>query len=208
MADYPDWVLKHKKPGTFINVVKGKYYLYAAHSERIKGTDKVRRVSDGYLGRITEKDGLIPPKDKVNEPPVVLEFGMSTTVLTICENIHKGLRRTFTKAGDLVMAASILSFLYGTYDSLLFKQSYLSRRFPDLDFDAVLTKPQEFGIQRSQLMIRDTMARHFGEDLPTVMLLFPLVYMVSINDRIYRSAEPEVTRQLRLKYNLKWEDQL
>ena len=51
MADYPDWVLKHKKPGTYINVVKGKYYLYAAHSERIKGTDKVRRVSDGYLGR-------------------------------------------------------------------------------------------------------------------------------------------------------------
>lgn len=123
MADYPDWVLKHKKPGTYINVVKGKYYLYVAHSERIKGTDKVRRVSDGYLGRITEEDGLIPPKDKVNEPPVVLEYGMSATVLTICEKIHKGLRRSFTKAGDLVMAASILSYLYGTYDSILFKQS-------------------------------------------------------------------------------------
>lgn len=207
MADYPDWVLKHKKPGTYINVVKGKYYLYVAHSERIKGTDKVRRVSDGYLGRITEEDGLIPPKDKVNEPPVVLEYGMSATVLTICEKIHKGLRRSFTKAGDLVMAASILSYLYGTYDSLLFKQSYLSQRFPDLDFDAVVTKPQEFGIERGQLMIRDAMKSHFGEDLDSAMLLFPLVYMVSINGRIYRSAEPEATRELRLKYNLKWEQQ-
>ncbi len=207
LADYPDWVTKHKKKGTYINVVKGKYYLYAAHSERVKGTDKVKRVCDGYLGRITEEEGLIPPKDKVSEPPVVLEYGLSTTILVVCDKIHKGMRRSFTKAGDLVMAASILSFLYGTYDSVLFKQSYLSRRFPDLDFDVVFTKPQEFGIQRGHLMIQDTMKSHFGEDLSTVMFLFPLVYMVSINGRIYRSAEPEATRALRLKYNLKWEDQ-
>lgn len=207
MADYPDWVLKHKKPGTYINVVKGKYYLYAAHSERIKGTDKVRRVSDGYLGRITEEDGLIPPKDKVDKPPVVLEYGLSTTILTVCEKIHKGLRRSFTKAGDLVMAASILSFMYGTYDGLLFKQSYLSKRFPTLDLDVPPTKAQAFGIERGRLMIQDTLKQHFGDDLPAAMLLFPLVYMVNINDRIYRSAEPEATRQLRLKYNLKWEDQ-
>lgn len=32
---YPDWVLKHKKPGTYINKVGDKYYLYAAHSERV-----------------------------------------------------------------------------------------------------------------------------------------------------------------------------
>lgn len=56
-------------------------------------------------------------------------------------------------------------------------------------------------------MIRDAMKSHFGEDLDSAMLLFPLVYMVSINGRIYRSAEPEATRELRLKYNLKWEQQ-
>lgn len=30
MADYPDWVLQHKKKGTYINHQNGKYYLYAA----------------------------------------------------------------------------------------------------------------------------------------------------------------------------------
>ena len=44
---YPDWVLKHKIKGTYINCVGDKYYLYAAHSERILGTKKVKRVSDG-----------------------------------------------------------------------------------------------------------------------------------------------------------------
>ena len=62
-AEYPEWVMKHKKKGTYINRVGDKYYLYAAHSERIKGTGKVRRVSDGYLGRITEQDGLIPARN-------------------------------------------------------------------------------------------------------------------------------------------------
>ena len=54
MADYPEWVLKHKKKGTYVNFQNGKYYLYAAHSERVPGTNKVKRVSDGYLGRISE----------------------------------------------------------------------------------------------------------------------------------------------------------
>ena len=37
-ADYPDWVMKYKEKGTYINKVGDKYYLYAAHSERVKGT--------------------------------------------------------------------------------------------------------------------------------------------------------------------------
>ena len=44
MADYPDWVMKHKEKGTYVNFVNGKYYLYKAHSERVPGTKKVRRV--------------------------------------------------------------------------------------------------------------------------------------------------------------------
>lgn len=57
---YPEWVLKHKKKGTYINKVGNNYYLYAAHSEHIPGTaNKSRRICDGYLGKITEKDGFI-----------------------------------------------------------------------------------------------------------------------------------------------------
>ena len=59
---YPEWVLKHKKKGTYVNCVKGRYYLYAAHSERIHGTKKVKRIFDGYLGRITDRMGLFLPK--------------------------------------------------------------------------------------------------------------------------------------------------
>ncbi len=205
MAEYPDWVLKYKAKGTYINCVKGKYYLYAAHSERIKGTDKVKRICDGYLGRITQEEGLIPPKDKVEGSVVVLEYGLSSIILSLCTNIHKGMRRSFTKSGDWVMAASILSFIYGKYDAFLFNQSYLSQRFPDLDLDAAPTEAQKFGIERGRMMIQDTLSRHFGGDLPSVLLHFPLVYKVKVNGRIYRSEESVPAKELRQKYNLNWE---
>lgn len=66
VADYPNWVLIHKKKGTYVNKVGDKYYLYAAHSERVKDSGKIRWNCDGYLGRITVKDGLIPAKNKRN----------------------------------------------------------------------------------------------------------------------------------------------
>lgn len=33
MATYPEWIMKYKEKGTYVNFAKGKYYLYAAHSE-------------------------------------------------------------------------------------------------------------------------------------------------------------------------------
>src|SRR5665647_2072924 len=121
MANYPDWVIKFKEKGTYINYVKGKYYLYAAHSERVPGTKKVKRVCDAYLGRITEEDGLIPPKDKVAGTVSVLEYGLSSLIFSICSDIHKGFRKTFTKNGDFVVVAAILTFIYGKYNDSLFR---------------------------------------------------------------------------------------
>ena len=44
-VEYPEWVMTHKKKGTYINRVGDKYYLYAAHSERIKGTGCIFRLN-------------------------------------------------------------------------------------------------------------------------------------------------------------------
>lgn len=205
MANYPEWVMKHKKKGTYINHVKGKYYLYAAHSERVAGTDKVKRICDAYLGRITEKDGLIPPKEKVAGIVSVLEYGLSTLVLYICENIHKGLRRTFVKNGDFVMVASILSFIYGEYNDCIYLYSHLSVTFPGLDFKTQPTQAQVSGIERGLRMINDTMIRTFGDDLQDVILHFGHLYKVNINDKFYLSEESAEIKHLKQKFNIKRE---
>ncbi|MBE5860066.1 MAG: hypothetical protein E7301_08075 [Butyrivibrio sp.] len=56
----PDWVLKHKKPGTTIKKIGNNYYLYYATSSRLP--DKKYPVSaQSYIGKITEQ-GIISDK--------------------------------------------------------------------------------------------------------------------------------------------------
>lgn len=205
MAEYPEWVMKYKEKGTYINYVKGKYYLYAAHSERIPGTKKVKRVCDAYLGRITQEDGLVPPKDKVTGNVTVCEYGLSSLVLTVCDNIHKGLRRTFIKNGDFVMVAAILYFMYGRYDDCLYRYSYLAITFPELDFKTRPTEAQISGIDRGFRMIKDTMFRTFGEDLQDVILHFGHLYKVNVNGKLYLSEESIEIKRFKYKYSIKCE---
>lgn len=204
MANYPEWVLAHKKKGTYVNKVGDKYYLYAAHSERIPGTKRVKRVCDGYLGRITEKDGLIPPKDKVTSPVISYEFGLSSLTLSVCANIHKGLRRTFVVHGDFVMAASILTFIFGIYSEEIFRHSWLSLHFSSIDFPQNLTLAQKNGIDRGTRMVADTMEHTFGPDLPSVKAAFSLVTLSLINRRLYCCSPPESVTLFVEKYHLDW----
>lgn len=207
MADYPDWVLAHKRKGTYINKVGDKYYLYAAHSERIKGTNKVRRVSDGYLGRITEADGLIAPKDKFKDSEVpVYEFGVSFAVICCTKIIHAGLRKTFVKYGDLVYVASILYYIYGWYDKELFSLSYLQFHFPNLAFPDIFTDTQISGIERGARMISDTMKKTYLEDLTKIRAFFSSVFLVRMNGKLYVSSLSDTVKNLSDKYKIKWGD--
>jgi len=58
---YPDWVVKHKQKGTNISCIDGRYYLYEVSSVWNKEKGRAQKVTNKYLGRITE-DGFIPSK--------------------------------------------------------------------------------------------------------------------------------------------------
>lgn len=204
MADYPDWVLAHKVKGTYVNRVGDKYYLYAAHSERVPGTKKVRRVCDGYLGRITQEKGLIPSKDKLPKVIRSYEYGLSSLILSVCSNIHKGLRRSFVINGDFIMAASILSYLYGFYSDELFYHSWLSLRFPQVQFPDTLTPQQNCGIERGTCMIADTMARKFGEDLARVRACFSQITLFSAGGQLRCCEIPDSVTGFINQYALDW----
>jgi hypothetical protein len=206
MSNYPDWVLENKKKGTYINKVGDKYYLYAAHSERIKGTKKVRRVSDGYLGRITENEGLIPPKDKVNNSVITYEFGFSYAILCCTSKIHSGFRKSFVKNGDLIYVCSILHYIYGFYDDEIFKLSYLSFHFNDLSIDKSFTDAQIFGIERGTRMVTNAVLNHYGDDLPKISAYCSTVNLIRINKKLYRSEISKPLLALSTHYSIPWED--
>jgi len=175
MADYPDWVLVHKKKGTYVNRVGDKYYLYAAHSERIYGTNKVRRVSDGYLGRITEADGFIPAKRKLSEGVYVYEYGLSETIFRLSKQVHTDLKRKFKTNADLVMATGVLMFMYGRAAPEFYETSGVSLKLPGLDMDAPLTDWQRNYADSTARRVTYLMKEYFGDDFSKAMELLPLV---------------------------------
>ena len=202
MADYPDWVLAHKKKGTYINCVKGKYYLYAAHSERIPGTKKVRRVSDGYIGRITETDGLIPARDKVEGEILVYEYGLHMTALAISGDIFVGLRREFRTAAARILVSGILLATGSGADEESFKSSYLSVVFPDESLVQPLGDNQRIGVERCQRMVTDKLSHVICDDYVKAGLA--RVYAVIVNGKEYLSKKPPGVEAWLNKNNIEW----
>lgn len=206
MANYPDWVMAHKKKGTYINFINGKYYLYAAHSERVPGTKKVRRVSDGYIGRITQEDGLIPARDKVTGEVCVYEYGLCMTILDTCNTVATSFRREFRGAADFVLVSSILWETSGKCDNETFKGSYLSVKYPAVNIDKVPTDKQKTGIERGRRMITDMMSRRFSKDLPEARERLSKIYMVKVNGQFYRSSVPDETTEWLKMHEIKLEE--
>ena len=207
-ADYPEWVTKHKAPGTYINRVGDKYYLYAAHSERIKGTNKVRRVSDGYIGRITEKDGLIPAGSGLRSAPLCFEVGLSYPVMLLTDDIYKGMRRSYKAAADILYSCAILDFIYSHHDRFLFDHSYLSLRFKEAAYPDSFTKAQLTGIDRGSRMIEDTIKKKLDADYDSFIHLFSDVRLIKVKNDLFLTQMNPVVILLSDKYKIRWEDPL
>lgn len=207
-ADYPDWVTKHKTKGTYINKVGDKYYLYAAHSERVKGTGKVKRVCDGYIGRITEDEGLIPARNSLKSPPESFEIGLSFAIIYMTSDIASGLRKSYRKNGELIYCCSILSFIYGTYSAGLYEGSYIGIRFPGMLIPTTPAPAIATGIERGLRMLEDTLSKRLSDDYKQFLALFPDIRLIKADGSYYLAGLKEEALGISERYGIKWEDQL
>ena len=134
----------NRPKGTRIKNIKGRYYVYESSTKRIKeynsdGTcvSKVKTTSGKCLGRITLKDGFIPNDNKLNDDEItVLEYGDYALALS-SKNTLEELKRIFNldDANQIYVAAIIMvvhGFTYMQDMSLLYNESYLKLRFPDV----------------------------------------------------------------------------
>ena len=124
-AEHPQWALDHKRPGTELRCIRGKYYLYECSSFYDKEKKKTRKKTGAYLGMITEENGLVPPrrrqveiengkveaeavsgKTSVPEPKLgqVKEYGLSTFIGTQCEQLTENLKATLPTAWNRIIA--------------------------------------------------------------------------------------------------------
>ena len=156
---YPDWVLKHKKKGTNISCISGRYYLYAVSSVWNKEKGRAQKITNEYLGRITE-DGLIPSKKrtiKAETPVTVKESGASSVLTMLGEDILNELKKVFPEHGELVFTIAILRLIeHCPYKRLenLYKNSFLSETFKGLKLSSgtLSTFLRDFGGNREKIV--------------------------------------------------------
>jgi hypothetical protein len=199
---YPDWVLKHKQKGTYVNCVKGRYYLYAAHSKRIPGTGKVNRVCDGYLGRITEADGLIPSRYKADRHIVVHEYGASAFLLGYCADLLVALRAEPSADADSVLVAALLLVTHGAYDARALSRSHLSVVFPDVRLEGL---PAE-RVSRAENDIRNRLGELSATDRAVVLEDLPYVYKVRVDEKWCLVGLDDAVRAFLGRHGMDWRD--
>jgi len=115
MMGMPDWVLKHKKKGTQVTKIGKNYYLYKVTSVWDPEKKRARKITQGYLGKITP-EGVIKPKHKrvLDEMKhvSVKEFGASQVLYDMNADIITLLQQVFPDSWKEIFLFSAFRFLY------------------------------------------------------------------------------------------------
>ena len=93
-SPHPKWALKFKTKGTELRCFNNRYYLYKITSKWDKIKKKTRKITLEMIGRINEKNGLIPKGTKrlsiikkIKRPLYSKEYGASKFLQDISKDI-------------------------------------------------------------------------------------------------------------------------
>ena len=108
---YPDWVLKYKRKGTAIHKIGNNFYLYEVESKWDKKLKRARKITKGYLGKITP-EGVKEPGYKINRPTTCKEYGASFFLIKEGKKIIEKLKEHFPNRWKQIFILSVLRFMY------------------------------------------------------------------------------------------------
>lgn len=198
---YPDWVLKYKEPGTYVQKKdENTYRLYRGHSERRPGKAYPVLVTDEYIGTITREVGLVRTPANIKGPVLVKRYGGFRLLLSLCHPLADGLSRTH---GDhCLFLDACMRVLYGHSSALLYETDWMSEQYPALDF------PIDAGLESESARVATGMAstlqKRFGVETTQVLDAARCLYRVWINNRWVTSSLTPAS-VVSLHYGLTWE---
>lgn len=156
---YPDWVEKHRRKGTNISCIKGKYYLYECTSKYDPEKKRSQKITTKYLGRITE-EGLIPPRKKKDVDVTnvsVKEYGASEAVSQLGKDVYDALKKHFPDEANKLFALAVLRLIEHCpfkRISEAYANSYLSEKFGNIAFSSASISNflRDFGKNREKIV--------------------------------------------------------
>ncbi|NPA46848.1 MAG: hypothetical protein GXO24_06515, partial [Chlorobi bacterium] len=144
MSKHPQWALKHKRKGTELRLINGKYYLYEVTSKWDPEKKRPRKITGKLLGKITKEEGFVEsPKRKLEremkntkiESIAVKEYGASALINKHFDDYQELLKKHFPHCWQELI---VLAYGRLVYHSPLknmqqhYQHSYLSEQFKGL----------------------------------------------------------------------------
>ena len=164
---YPEWVEKHRRKGTNISCIRGKYYLYACTSKYDPVKKRARKITGEYLGRITE-DGLIPPKKKKTIDSVtVKEFGASNAAVELGGDIYDALKKHLPKEAERLFTLAVLRLIEKCPFKRIeeaYRNSYLSELYGGLSLSSAALSTFLKGFGKNRAAIVDFLKEFISSD--------------------------------------------
>lgn len=120
-SPHPDWALAHRKPGTELRLIKGRYYLYGYKTVYDPVKKRPKKISGPLLGSVSEKGGFLPSAKRklekqgglsVDKGILCKEYGMSLTVNSLLGLYLRELEKAFPEDWKDLAAVAYCRFVH------------------------------------------------------------------------------------------------
>lgn len=151
-CNLPDWILKYKKEGTAVHLIRGKYYLYKISSKWDSKKGRAMKVTNEYLGKIDQKEGFVPKRKPILtdiKNVTLKEFGAAVLIDHLTKELQGQLKEIYPFNWESVFTAAIVRFFHNSPMKNMdhhFRHSHLSNIFPDANL-----RPNEVGSMMEKL---------------------------------------------------------
>jgi transposase len=134
---HPEWVLSHKRHGTELRLLNGKYYLYEVTSKWNPQKKRSQKITGKLLGRITPEGFIASEKHRLRElsshvlihAPVIKEYGASHLIRNLFEDHLVMLQNSFPELWQEIISLAFIRLMYQApikNVGYLFEKSFLS----------------------------------------------------------------------------------
>lgn len=163
MAKHPQWATKHRRKGTELRLLNGRYYLYEVTSKWDPEKKRSKKITGKLLGKITKEDGFIESdkaklrkKEFVVSKLVVKEYGVAAFIDSYMNKYKTLLCSHFPDHWKEILALAYSKFAYKSAMKNVefhYLNSYLSEDYPGLELSPkkLVMLLKEIGVQRPQI---------------------------------------------------------
>ena len=163
MATHPKWATKHKRKGTELRLINGRYYLYEVSSKWNPEKKRAQKITGKLLGRITRQTGFIESdkaklrkREQTISKLCVKEYGITAFIDTYFREYKLLLQKHFPQQWQTIIVLTYGRLVHHSAMKNMeyhYLHSYLSEQYPQLRLSpkSLTGVLRELGVKRNQI---------------------------------------------------------